>query len=179
MFKKILIITVVLACIFGISYGVLTSLFPTQYSEYVEKYAEKYSVDPSTIYAIIKAESNFEPAAASHKGAVGLMQITPDTGKWCAEKMNLAQYKTEDLVNPEANINIGVWYFSYLSERMQSEELAIISYNAGMGKVNKWIDEGNIRPPELKVGEIPYQETRKYLKKVMLFTKIYEALYDL
>ena len=176
MFKKLLIITAMLICIAIISYSMLTALFPLHYSELVEQYASKYGVKPELVYAVIKAESNFEPDAASHKGAVGLMQITPETGEWCAGKMQL-EYK--DLSDADTNINIGVWYLSYLIEKTDSEDLAVMSYNAGIGKVNTWIKDGIVKPTELDTNAIPYGETRKYLKKVQLFTKIYSVLYNL
>ncbi len=176
MFKKILIIAIVLICIAVISYSMLTALFPMNYSELVEQYASEYGVKTELVYAVIKAESNFEPDAASYKGAVGLMQITPETGEWCAGKMKL-EYK--DLSDADTNINIGVWYLSYLIDKTDSEDLAVMSYNAGIGKVNTWIKDGIVKPSELNTEDIPYGETRKYLKKVQIFTKIYRALYDL
>ena len=179
MFKKIIIFAVVLILATVLAYTVLTSLFPLGYREYVEKYSDMYGADRATVYAVIKAESNFEPTAASHKGAVGLMQITSGTGEWCADKMGLNEYTATDLSDPETNINMGVWYLSYLKEETGSTELAVMAYNAGIGRVNKWIEEGKVSASGVDADAIPYPETSKYLKKVRIFTKVYNLLFSL
>lgn len=122
---------------------ILAKLYPTQYSEHVEKYSEEFNVDKNLIYAIIKAESNFNPEAKSSREAVGLMQIMESTAEETAQKLNI---KIEDLHNPETNIMLGVKYFADLIDVFNGNyKLAIIAYNAGMGNVQKWIEEDIIR----------------------------------
>ena len=86
-------------------------MYPLKYTEYVEKYAKKYDIDPYMVYAIIKAESNFDENAKSATDAIGLMQIMEETALETANKMDL-DVSVDDLFKPDININIGLNYFS-------------------------------------------------------------------
>ena len=81
--------------------------FPKKYSDIVEKYAAEYGLDENLVYAMIKAESNFNPNAVSNKDARGLMQISESTGLWGAEELNIPDYTNDSLFDPEINIKIG------------------------------------------------------------------------
>lgn len=89
------------------------------------------------------------------------------------------ELSTEEIKNPETNIKIGVWYFKYLLDVTNSKEIAIISYNAGINKVKEWIEDGKITADNLKVNSIPYEETKNYIKKVLLYEQIYITLYNM
>ena len=130
------LILVILILVFA--FLTMKRIFPVRYSDYIEKYSAEYGVDKTIIYGLIKAESGFDENAQSNKGATGLMQLTEETALWCGEKMGLT-LSTEDIKDPETNIRIGIWYFSYLLDATNSKELAIISYNAGVNKVREWI----------------------------------------
>ena len=170
------LILVILIIIFA--FLTMKRLFPIKYSEFIDKYSAEYGVDRSLVYAIIKAESGFDENAESEKGAMGLMQLTEETALWCGEKMGL-ELSTEEIKNPETNIKIGVWYFKYLLDVTNSKEIAIISYNAGINKVKEWIEDGKITADSLKVNSIPYEETKNYIKKVLLYEQIYITLYNM
>ena len=174
MFKglKKLIRLVVAVFLIYVLYMVVLFLFPVKYSDVVEEYAQKSGVEKNLIYGIIKAQSGFDENALSNKGAIGLMQLKADTAKWCADKMG-EPFEEQDLKDPRTNIKIGVWYLSYLKDELKSQDLAIIAYNAGISHVKKWIDDGKIDEKVSVPDNIPFEETRKYIKKVRLYEKVY------
>lgn len=154
-------------------------IYPLRYRENVLKYSARYNIDPYLVFAIIKAESNFNPKAVSRKSAKGLMQITDKTGAWGAEKTKIENFDTDDLYDPEININIGCWYLSNLMKEFNGNiDLVIAAYNGGSGNVNEWIknsannSDGNMLP------KIPFKETREFQKKVKKFYHIYRQLYE-
>ena len=156
---------------------IMKKLYPLKYSEYVEKYAEEYNMDKYMVYAIIKAESNFNENAKSSSDAIGLMQIMETTAIETARKMNL-EVTEEDLFKPDLNINIGLKYFTYLLNHYNNNyPLAIIAYNAGMGRVDKWIKEGTIKQDGSDLENIPFKETNLYVRKVLNVYEKYKNLY--
>ncbi len=157
--------------IVGMRWGI-ARLFPMPYGGTVAAEAEKNGVSPALLYALMKAESNFDPAAVSDKGAKGLMQLMDGTAAWCAEKADLP---CTDLLNPEENIPLGAFYFGYLLQMYDGNEMcAIAAYNAGHGRVDTWLTDPRYSPDGKTLSEIPFPETEKYVKKVQLYKKIYE-----
>ena len=156
---------------------VMKKIYPLKYSEYVEKYAEEYNIDKYLVYAIIKAESNFEENAKSASNAVGLMQIMEATAIETANKMEL-NVTENDLFNPELNIKIGLKYFTTLVEKYNDNyNLAIIAYNAGIGNVDKWIQDGTINEDGTDIENVPFKETNNYARKILRDYEIYKELY--
>lgn len=154
-------------------------ILPLKYSVYVEKYSEKYNIDKYLIYAVIHSESSFESEAISHKDAKGLMQITPDTGKWAAEIIGIKDFEEKDLYDPETNIMIGCWYLSRLMKQFNGEEAtALAAYNAGSGKVSGWLSDEKYSSDGRTLDTIPYEETLKYVKKVSFIYRLYELVYN-
>lgn len=145
---KILILTIIVIVAilafdyFNINDIILKKIYPIKYSQYVEKYSKEYDLDPLLVYSIIKAESNFNPDVTSESSAIGLMQIIQNTAEETASKIGINIQTKLKLYEPEMNIQIGIKYFSdLLKEYNNNINLAIIAYNAGMGNVNKWIEE--------------------------------------
>jgi len=151
-------------------------LFPLKYEDAVERNAQANNLEKSLVYGIINAESRFDKDAVSKRGAVGLMQVKEDTALWCAEKMEHMCSGDPDLKNPDTNIEIGTWYFSYLKHELGTQELAIIAYNAGISHVKEWLEEGLIDEKVSSPDNIPFEETRKYIKKVKIYTGIYRVI---
>lgn len=146
-------------------------LFPRSYNAYIELNSEKYGVDKNLIYAVIKAESNFDREAQSHKGAKGLMQLTDDTAAWCADELGIDEY---DVLNVGTNIEIGTYYLSYLIDKCGgNEQNAIAAYNAGHGNVEKWLRNPEYSKDGKTLTIIPFKETETYVKKVEFYKKIY------
>ena len=157
---------------------IMKKLYPLKYSEYVEKYAEEYNMDKYMVYAIIKAESNFDENAKSSSDAIGLMQIMETTAIETARKMDL-EVTEEDLFKPDLNINIGLKYFTYLLNQYDNNyPLAIIAYNAGMGNVDSWIKEETIKEDGTDIENVPFKETNNYVRKILRDYEIYKRLYN-
>ena len=182
---KFLITLLILASIIFILFKVIKiddiimkKLYPLKYSEYVEKYAKEYNIDKYMVYAIIKAESNFNENAKSSSNAIGLMQIMETTAIETANKMEL-EVTEEDLFKPELNINIGLKYFTYLLNQYNNNyPLAIIAYNAGIGNVDMWIKEGIIKEDGTDIENVPFKETNNYVRKILRDYEIYKGLYN-
>ena len=156
---------------------IMKKLYPLKYSEYVEKYAKEYNIDKYMVYAIIKAESNFNENAKSSSDAIGLMQIMEITAIETARKMDL-EVTEEDLFKPDLNINIGLKYFTYLLNQYDNNyPLAIIAYNAGMGNVDAWIKDGTIKEDGTDIENVPFKETNNYVRKILRDYDIYNNLY--
>ncbi len=173
MVKKL--VSLLLATVFlGVVFMHLINFFlPMKYQDEIKSASIKYGVDEKLIYAVIKTESNFRENATSVKDAKGLMQLKDDTAKWCASKMNLENFSPDNIYDPETNINLGVWYLSYLISETGSEDLAIIAYNAGINRVKQWKDSGIVSETIQENNQIPYPETKNYLKKVKYFKILY------
>ena len=182
---KFLITLLILASIIFILFKVIKiddiimkKLYPLKYSEYVQKYAEEYNMDKYMVYAIIKAESNFDENAKSSSNAIGLMQIMETTALETANKMDF-EVTEEELFKPEINIKIGLKYFTYLLNHYNNNyPLAIIAYNAGMGNVDSWIKNGTIKEDGTDIENVPYKETNNYVRKILRDYEIYKGLYN-
>ena len=153
--------------------------YPLSYEAIVEKYAFDHKVDKYLVYSIIRAESFYDKDAVSKKGACGLMQITPDTASWIAEKLEMKDFSQEDLFDPEKNIMMGVWYFKYLLERFDGDvKVAIAAYNAGPTNAMKWLGREDLSSDGRTLDEIPFEETKKYEQKIMSAYEMYKKIYE-
>ena len=170
LFKAVIFVLVIVGIIKAIPY-VTDYLFPSLYERQVERYSDEYGVPKNLIMAIIKAESNFTKDAVSEKGAKGLMQIMDETGEWCAKEIGISE---PDLFDVETNIRIGTFYISHLIKMYDGNtETAIAAYNAGFGNVDKWLKDGTLSTDGKNLSSVPFEETDKYIKKVMLYKKVY------
>ncbi len=166
-FKTAVITVLIIALALVAGYWAVIKIFPMPYRETVTRYCDEYGVDPALVYAVIKAESNFDPAAVSHAGAKGLAQLTDDTAEYVADMISM-EYDSGDSFNAEKNIRISVYYLRYLLDKYKDDlPCAIAAYNAGEGNVDKWIRENG------GIDTIPFNETDKYVKKVRVYRKIY------
>lgn len=149
---------------------------PTEYLETVEKYANAHSVPKELIFAVIKTESKFKSDAVSSAGAVGLMQMTPETYAWLCEKNSDPDTDPNFLYTPEINIRYGVYYLDMLYSEFGSWEPALAAYNAGPSKVREWLKNPEYSSDGV-LTYIPYKETREYVQKVMEAKDKYTELY--
>lgn len=148
---------------------------PKKYSEFVEKYSDKYKVPTDICYAVIKCESSFDSAAVSHSGAIGLMQIMPDTFTYLCELMG-ENYETGMLYDPETNIKYGIFYLSVLYERFGVWETVFAAYNCGPTTVAEWIDLGKADESG-HLTSIPFPETKEYVSRVTNAIENYKEIY--
>ena len=151
--------------------------YPREYAEYVEVYAEQYGVPETMIFAVIRTESGFDSGAVSHAGAVGLMQIMPDTFAWLTNEMLFDHLDEGMLYDPETNIKYGTYYLSRLYDRYGDWALALAAYNGGQGNVDEWLEDPAYADGEGGLKEIPFRETRQYVKKALKARDVYERLY--
>lgn len=153
-------------------------LYPYPYKEITESYAAAYRVDSSLVASVIMNESKFKNTVHSHRGAIGLMQLMPETADWIAGQIGDTSFSVDKLHEPETNIRYGVWYLASLEREFNGNEvLALAAYNAGRGNVHEWMDECGWTMEFCNINEIPYQETRAYVASVLRNKIKYERLY--
>ena len=173
-----LIIIILILAVFRLKGVILKKIYPKGYSEYVYKYSEENDLDPLLVFSIIRAESNFKRNSISKSGAIGLMQLMPETANETMQKLGEELIIKEQLYNEENNIKIGTKYFSILLKRYDGNiELALAAYNAGIGNVDKWIKDGIINKDGSNIENIPYKETNNYVRKIIRDYEIYRNLY--
>lgn len=182
--KKIFIIIIailVIVVFLGIFKNkILKIIYPKTYKEIVSLYSEKYNVEENLVFALIKAESNFNSEAVSHRDAIGVMQIMEETAKDVANKNSIKienENIKQELLKIDNNINIGTKYLSTLLEKYKNKEIAVAAYNAGIGTVDGWIQKGIIKSDGSDIENIPYKETNNYVRKILRNYKLYEELY--
>ncbi len=150
--------------------------YQRNFEEFVTKYSSEYEVPEALIYAVIRAESEFDPEAKSHAGAIGLMQLMPDTLDWLARLLNESE-PTGDIKDPETNIKYGTFYLKHLYDRFGSWETALAAYNAGHGRVANWLKDEKYSSDGKTLSNIPIEETNNYVNKVMSDFNTYKKLY--
>ena len=151
--------------------------YPIRYADYVEKYSQEFEVDKYLVYAVIKAESEFNEKAVSDKGAVGLMQVMPTTGEEAAKKIGIENYSEKKLMEPGTNIRIGCYYIAFLLDRYGGDiRTAMSAYNAGYGNVDNWL--AREQKDYISAEDIPFGETRKYIVKIINNYDKYKEIYE-
>ncbi len=153
-------------------------VYPLHYFKQVQNNAGHYKNDEALMMAIVKEESHFNPYAQSGAGAIGLMQLMPETAHEIGEK-NGYEFNTSDLFNPEFNIKLGNIYYAQLRSALNNKDIsAVASYNGGIGSVQKWKKDIEYSDTDEFVEQIPYDETKNYVYKVMKsywnYTRIYQ-----
>ncbi len=156
-----------------------TQRFPMPFRDAVLKRSREIDLDPAYVYGLIRQESRFIMDARSHVGAAGLMQVMPPTAKWTARKIGLTQFKPQDISDRDTNIAIGTAYLKFvLDDFGGSLPMAAAAYNAGPSRPRAW--RGQSGAPVLETAvwaeNIPLNETRDYVKKVLANTTSYAAL---
>ena len=143
-------------------------LYPLRYEQIVRGHARNYQLDPALLAAVIYQESRFRADAESGSGAIGLMQLRPDTAKGIAIRTGGSRFTTADLYNPEINVRYGSWYLRHLLNKYSDEKTALAAYNAGQRNVDTWRAEGK---------GIQFSETRAYVDRVEELKGIYRHAY--
>ena len=152
--------------------------YPEGYAEYVTVYSEKYGIPEHLIYSVIRTESDFESGAVSRVGAIGLMQLLPDTFKWLTDDVLFEHMEVGMLYDPETNIRYGTYYLSFLYDRYGSWDLVLAAYNGGPGNVDKWLENSDYADGEGGLKKIPFKETRQFVRRVNQAWKKYDTLYS-
>jgi soluble lytic murein transglycosylase len=141
--------------------------YPFPYLREIEKWSTERKLNPLLVTALIRQESRFESKIKSVADATGLMQVLPSTAKWIAPQIKLDS-KTINLENPNDNIMLGTWYLGHTHDQYNNNSLlAIASYNAGPGNVSKWLQTLTTKDPDEFVEQIPFDETKNYVRQVL------------
>lgn len=147
--------------------------FPQAYAELVRMAATEQGLPLDWLFAVIRQESAFDPDIASHAGAIGLMQLMPPTAAEVAQKLDRPAPERLDLIDPALNIALGSAYLAEMQQRFQGHPLvASAAYNAGPTAVSRWLPQEPV-PGALWLTEIPYAETRQYVRRVLTYRIIY------
>jgi soluble lytic murein transglycosylase len=142
--------------------------YPLRYEAIVRGHAQNYRLDPVLLAAVIYQESKFQADVESRSGAIGLMQLLPDTAKGIAIHTGGNRFRVQDLYTPEINVRYGAWYLRHLMDKYGDERTALAAYNAGQDNVDRWRQEGR---------GVVFAETRAYVARVEDLKKIYRDAY--
>jgi len=143
--------------------------YPLRYEAIVRTHARNYDLPPALLAAVIYTESKFDASARSDAGAVGLMQLLPETAQGIATRTGGHKFVVGDLLDPEINVRYGSWYLRNLLNRYDDDlPTALAAYHAGQGNVDAWRRRG--------VG-VQFPETRSYVKKVLHAEEVYADAY--
>ena len=161
-----------------ISEAIERRLYPLYYTDVVEASADEFGLPPELVYAVILTESSFDADAVSSAGAKGLMQLTDDTNEWVAWRLG-EEAEPSRIFEPVLNIRRGCYLLSYLYERFGGWNEALAAYNAGVGRVDGWLDDLLYSSDQktLIVDKLPIEETRNYIIKVLNSAEKYKKLY--
>ena len=181
--KGVLLPIIIIAISLGVGYlyddiwdDMDRRIYPQKYQEHISKYSKEYGVPEYIVYATVKVESDFDSGAVSSKGAIGLMQITPDTFDWLQLLMR-EELDQRMLYDPETNIKYGTYLLSYLYDQFGNWETVHAAYNAGMTRVKGWLNNAEYSDGDGTLKNIPFEETREYVKKIADTVTEYKKLY--
>ena len=156
---------------------VLQVIFPLEYWPLIKKYSDAHELDPYLITALVAQESTFTVDVRSSANAVGLMQLIPGTARRYAAKLGI-RYSNGVRTQAETNIRLGMRYFKDLMNRFGGAHFALASYNAGEGRIARWIKERPGFAQDEFIDDIPYLETQNYVKRILGTADDYRRLYD-
>ena len=154
--------------------------YPLVYEDLIRRISADYNLSPSLIAAVILNESSFRPGIESSVGARGLMQLMPDTAEWIAHKMQLSDYRFDQLYDPDINIRFGCWYLNYLSTLFNGDPLCVVcAYHAGQGEIASWLANPmySSNGVTLNQNSLPEGPTKLYAGRVTRDYGIYQAKY--
>ncbi|MGZ5076433.1 MAG: transglycosylase SLT domain-containing protein [Methylobacter sp.] len=151
--------------------------FPVYYANQIHSNASLLNLDPAIVFGLIRQESIFNKDAESAVGARGLMQVMPKTGMQIARELNEKWRSDTSLFNPDVNVRYGSFYYKQLLKQFHGHfALAVAAYNAGSGRVAKWLPNVSSVPADVWIETIPFKETRKYVTSVLSYAIIYQQL---
>jgi soluble lytic murein transglycosylase len=146
----------------------LRVFYPIAYTEQIVALSEARDLDPSLVAAMVRCESRFRADVVSPRGAIGLMQIMPETGAWIAEQIGIPEFDVDHLTEPEINLRLGTWYLHSLLDRFGARDDALAAYNAGPTHAERWaIDERAM-----------FRETRVFVNRVNASLPVYRFYFS-
>ncbi len=145
----------------------LRVLYPIAYTADLVGFANQNRIDPALVASVVRCESRFKASAVSSRGAIGLMQIAPETGEWIAQQLEIDAFAIEGLFDPVLNLRFGSWYLRYLLDRFGDRYDALMAYNAGPSRVDEW---------RAGTGDV-FPETRAYAERVARSLPVYRLYF--
>jgi soluble lytic murein transglycosylase len=152
--------------------------YPRAYKEIVEGLSVKYNVDPFLIFSVAREESRFDPHAKSIAGALGIMQIMPQTAKKLNRKLKLGTSRSYEILDIKKNLHLGIYLMSKNIHEFGSYSQALAAYNAGEHRVRSWLRQERYESADEFIEDIPYKETREYVKRVLTSYFEYNRLFS-
>lgn len=152
-------------------------VYPLQFRSIIIEESQNFKLEPALVAAVIFEESKFDERAKSKAGAIGLMQLMPDTAEWIAKNLNIDNFKVNDLYIPKKNIKFGCWYLRFLLGKYGREDLALAAYNSGHQNVDKWLKQEGMTKEQSGEIRLGYGETKHYIKKVRKTKELYNKIY--
>ncbi len=152
--------------------------YPFNYKQEILQYSNQYNLEPEFVASVIYAESKYNKNAVSSVGAIGLMQIMPSTAIEISEKLNIDNFKIDDLYNPKINIMFGCYYLNYLINMFEDKKVALCAYNAGLNNVKLWLNNSEYSTDSKTLFKIPFSETNNYVNKIFKAVNHYKNLFN-
>lgn len=175
----LLIGLLLLIAVIKVAPALLRRVYPLGHRDVIAREAELRDLDPNLVAAVINVESHWRADAVSPKGAGGLMQLMPSTAAWVAEQSGMNDFDQQDLFQPDVSIQLGTWYLANLMKAFEQNMIvALAAYNGGRGNVEHWLQDGLWDGTLDDVDQIPFGETRRYVRKVLNQYQIYARLYQ-
>ena len=175
--KVFLVLLIILAIGFFGAVSVVNHYFPLRYVDIINNYAEIHELNPTLVFAVIHAESRFNPDVVSRAGASGLMQIMESTAYWLAPQAAVENFDyAAQIFDPEINIRLGTFYLNMLLNRFGDLDVALAAYNAGSGNVGSCLRNPDYSSDGVTLDHIPFPETRNYVNRVAQNMQIYEII---
>lgn len=157
-------------------YDDLDVRFPLAFYEPLAAAAESQALDLSWVYGIVRQESAYMSNVRSRAGALGLMQLMPATGRLVAKRIGIKLKRTRDILDINTNVSLGTAFLRQMLDKFDGNYmLATAAYNAGPGRAKRWAAENRCMPADIWVELIPFNETRKYVRRVLFYTRIFES----
>ena len=154
------------------------SRYPMTYAPEIRAAAAEFSLDPAYVASVVLAESSFDAEAVSSAGAIGLMQIMPDTGEWIAGKLEDEPFDVQRLYQPEVNLRYGCWYLRFLLDRYDGDMYtASTAYHQGQGRVDQWLEDPQYSEDGRTLTAISSAVTDTYVNRIMESYANYQELY--
>lgn len=180
LFLSLLLISAVLlftGVLSGLKNKINSAIYPLKFEEAVMEACEEYDMDPAFVCAVIHTESKFNANAASSAGAMGLMQLMPETFEYLAGKKGVDVPK--DITDPQTNIDYGVFYLRYMIDTYGYTDVytAAAAYNAGPGEVGEWLQNEEYSADGETLHTIPFEETSNYIERIKDTREMYQSLY--
>ncbi len=150
---------------------------PLKYGDIIIENALALDLSPALVASVINVESGFNKNAVSNKNAIGLMQLKDDTVKYLIEHYKLSD-ENVNLFDEKTNIKFGCLYLNYLIKKFQNINTALASYNAGETRVRVWLGDKNFSIDGISLNNIPFEETKNYVKKVNENLKFYDKCFS-